>query len=59
MGAVSIFKKETLKFLETQDNIGIFEWVYIRIFVWNFVQLNIMANVICYHSQWKYIFISM
>lgn len=24
MGAVFIFKKETLKFLETQDNIGIF-----------------------------------
>lgn len=58
MGAVSIFLKETLKFLETQDNIGIFEWVYIHIFVWIFVQLNNMANVICYHSQWRCIFIS-
>lgn len=31
MGAVSIFKKETLiKFLETQDNIGIFnEYTFI------------------------------
>lgn len=57
MGAVSIFKKETLKFLETQDNIHIFGWVYIHMFLWNFVQFN-MENVIYYNSQWKYIFIS-
>lgn len=60
MGAVFIFlKKETLMFLKTQDNIGIFRWVYIQILVWKFVQLNNMGNGTCYHSQWKYIFISM
>lgn len=52
-------KKETLMFLKTQDNIGIFRWVYIPILVWKSVQLNSMGNGTCYHSQWKYIFISM